>query len=503
MIEMVPLGVETSTAAANAVDGVAPGSFLDGLLAALEALETTTTPTPTVSVDQSSAKPAVITPAAVACAPVAASADTSPAVPQVAVAKSAAVEVAIQAAVDTTPVVAAVTAVVTVSDPSGKTTAVAQKTHVSSAATSNDSTEPVAPVESLGAATPSVAVTPAVKLARSVSPHPGGHQTLHTGPVESLDAPRWAPNTPQSKTVGAQVADVATVILTATATATATAAAGVAPVQHPAAKDDKANAPAAKVAKTKAALVAATDGVVKPDAVATVPVVAAAVKNAPTADKPSRAHDETGAEPVDATHALIDDGAQLPQHEIVSAKSSGPTPVAIDHVHHTAAPWTVQAGAQSSSALPATAAKASTTTTTTAATASGASHVPPANLGMIGVDRVRFAREQAPSRALQRLSIDLDGVQVAVRFRGDRVAVDVVNDPAGTLGNGWARQVERSLDQAVRTVNEPQRGGQSTDQQGSPTGGSGGRGAGANDGSEHDRQRPGQRAFTLFDEEED
>ncbi|MGZ4766191.1 MAG: hypothetical protein ACXV6M_11095, partial [Ilumatobacteraceae bacterium] len=467
---------------------------------------TTTTPTPTVSVDQSSAKPAVIMPAAAACAPVAASADTSRSVPQVAVEKNAAVEVGIEAAADT----AADTTAVAAPDPSGKTTAVAQKTHVWSAATSNDSTEPVAPVESLCAATPSVAVTPAVKLARSVSPHPGGHQTLHTGPVESLDAPRWAPNTPQSKTVGAQVADVATVILTATAaaataaaTAAAAATAGAAPVQDPAAKDDKANAPAAKVAKTKAALVAATDGVVKPDAVATVPVVAAAVKNAPTADKPSRAHDETGAEPVDATHALIDDGAQLQQHEIVSAKSSGPTPVAIDHVDHTAAPWTVQAGAQSSSALPATAAKASTTTTTTAATASGASHVPPANLGMIGVDRVRFAREQAPSRALQRLSIDLDGVQVAVRFRGDRVAVDVVNDPAGTLGNGWARQVERSLDQAVRTVNEPQRGGQSTDQQGSPTGGSGGRGAGANDGSEHDRQRPGQRAFTLFDEEED
>ncbi|MGZ4739669.1 MAG: hypothetical protein ACXVLM_10645, partial [Ilumatobacteraceae bacterium] len=164
MIEMVPLGVETSTAAANAVDGVAPGSFLDGLLAALEALETTTTPTPTVGVDQSSAKPAVIMPAAAACAPVAASADTSRSVPQVAVEKNAAVEVGIEAAADT----AADTTAVAAPDPSGKTTAVAQKTHVWSAATSNDSTEPVAPVESLCAATPSVAVTPAVKLARSV-----------------------------------------------------------------------------------------------------------------------------------------------------------------------------------------------------------------------------------------------------------------------------------------------------------------------------------------------
>jgi hypothetical protein len=138
-----------------------------------------------------------------------------------------------------------------------------------------------------------------------------------------------------------------------------------------------------------------------------------------------------------------------------------------------------------------------TTSPTIAARASA-----PANLGMIGVDRVRFAREQAPSRAVQRLAIDLDGAQVAVRFQGDRVAVDVLNDPTGSLGNGWARQVERSLDQAVRTVSEPRHGGQPADQRGSQTGDSGRRDANARDGSD-EGQRRSTRAFTLFPEEED
>jgi hypothetical protein len=131
----------------------------------------------------------------------------------------------------------------------------------------------------------------------------------------------------------------------------------------------------------------------------------------------------------------------------------------------------------------------------------------PANLGMIGVDRVRFAREQAPSRAVQRLAIDLDGAQVAVRFHGDHVAVDVLNDPAGSLGNGWARQVERSLDQAVRTVSEPLRGGPPAEQTNSQTSGSGRGGANTNANTSDNgepRQRPSQRAFTwLPDEEED
>ncbi|MEY2444869.1 MAG: hypothetical protein QOE00_1449 [Ilumatobacteraceae bacterium] len=120
---------------------------------------------------------------------------------------------------------------------------------------------------------------------------------------------------------------------------------------------------------------------------------------------------------------------------------------------------------------------------------------------MIGVDLVRFAREQAPSRAVQRLAIDLDGAQVALRFSGGRVAVDVLNDPSGTLGNGWARQVERSLDQAARTVAEPQHGAQAGDQRQSQPGDTGRRGATPNDSGD-ERQHRSTRAFELFPEEE-
>jgi hypothetical protein len=73
---------------------------------------------------------------------------------------------------------------------------------------------------------------------------------------------------------------------------------------------------------------------------------------------------------------------------------------------------------------------------------------------MVSVDRVRLAREQAPAREVQRLAIDLDDARVALRFHGDDVAVKVVSDPSGTLGAGWARQVERTLDSATRAAGD-------------------------------------------------
>ncbi len=126
----------------------------------------------------------------------------------------------------------------------------------------------------------------------------------------------------------------------------------------------------------------------------------------------------------------------------------------------------------------------------------------PTNLGMVtsnlaGVDRVRFAREQAPARAVQRLSLDLDGAQVAVRFHGERIAVDVVTDPTGSLGNGWARNVERTLDQAVRTVSEPR--DTRSDHRGQPDGSS--RHGGQQGEADESRQQRRQRAFDLLAEQ--
>ena len=509
---MVPLGVETSTAVATAAEGVAPGSFLDGLLAALNALSpipTGATPTgtsgPTVAVPAAPSAPASIETMNVAAAvipvPVLAMSDDQPTNPTVAVPK----------AVVATVEPAANPAVSPVANP-------VASPGVAKASPKSDDGGAVFTQSSF-------TQTSFAQTSRSVSVHPGRRVTLHSVGVESSDAPRAEPNTPQDQQVPcatqsgvitaaavkvaapkaavvdveaattsdvkAVAVDTAEVVATVATVATVTAAA--VPTKDPAVKDAD-----VKVAKPKAEPAVASDKVAVPTEV----VVAAAV-NAPPPEKigaqlPIRGRRDTAQSVV----TPIDDASPRPaQHEVARLEpTSTPTAVvavAIDHVDHNAVTTTTP------TAPAATQPVSTPTTSSPKAATAPAGHTTPVNLGMIGVDRVRFAREQAPSRAVQRLSIDLDGAQVALRFRGDRVVVDVVNDPAGTLGNGWARQVERSLDQAVRTVSEPQRGGQSMDQHGSQPGGSGKGGAGTNEGSEHDRPRSTQRAFTLFDEEED
>ena len=74
----------------------------------------------------------------------------------------------------------------------------------------------------------------------------------------------------------------------------------------------------------------------------------------------------------------------------------------------------------------------------------------PGGLGMIGTDRVDRVRQQTAGRPVQRLTVDLDNARVAVRVRGERVSVDVLSDPAATLGQTWAHDVERTLETAMR-----------------------------------------------------
>jgi hypothetical protein len=69
---------------------------------------------------------------------------------------------------------------------------------------------------------------------------------------------------------------------------------------------------------------------------------------------------------------------------------------------------------------------------------------------MIGTDRVDRVRQQTIGKPVQRLTVDLDDARVAVRVRGDRVAVDVLRDPGAVLGQGWAHDVERTLETAMR-----------------------------------------------------
>jgi hypothetical protein len=463
-------------------------SFLDGLLAALNALSPTPagpTATATASIETMNVAAAVI------AMPVAAPTADQPASP--------------------------VVTVPTVADPAAAPETVVATVEPAANPAVNPAVSPAKP----GVAKLSPRSEPGgavfTQSSWSVSQRPGRRVTLHSVGVESLEAPRAAANTPQAQQVpsGALKATAANpaaasnsevkpvAVETAAISATVDAVAAVAaPAKDPLVKDADVKDSDAKVADAKDAKPKVEPDVASDTIAATEAVVVTAV-NAPASDKasaqlPLRGRRETTQSAV----TPIDDASPRPaQHEGARYEPT-PTPtaaaaVAIDHVDHTAvAPTTttMPTAAQSTSTLTASSPKAAT---------APAGHATPVNLGMIGVDRVRFAREQAPSRAVQRLSIDLDGAQVALRFRGDRVVVDVVNDPAGTLGNGWARQVERSLDQAVRTVSEPQRGGQSTDQNGSQPGGSGKGGTGTSEGSEHDRPRPAQRAFTLFDEEED
>jgi hypothetical protein len=85
----------------------------------------------------------------------------------------------------------------------------------------------------------------------------------------------------------------------------------------------------------------------------------------------------------------------------------------------------------------------------------------------MGTDRVAKVREQVAGRPMQRLSIELDDARVAIRVRGDKVSVDVTNDPKGALGDGWARQVERTIDRAAKAQDPDSRGTQPDPRSGS------------------------------------
>ncbi len=90
---MVPLGVETSTAVATAAEGVAPGSFLDGLLAALNAL--TTAPTTATGTTQA----AIVEPASAGI-----TTTTGPSMPHAVVDAKPLIEAATNAAAIAVPV---------------------------------------------------------------------------------------------------------------------------------------------------------------------------------------------------------------------------------------------------------------------------------------------------------------------------------------------------------------------------------------------------------------
>lgn len=73
-------------------------------------------------------------------------------------------------------------------------------------------------------------------------------------------------------------------------------------------------------------------------------------------------------------------------------------------------------------------------------------------LGAFATDKVRYLRDMAPAREIQRLAIDLDDARVAVRFAEGAAMVDVMSDPSSRLDSGWVSNVERTLRQLDRPV---------------------------------------------------
>jgi hypothetical protein len=73
-------------------------------------------------------------------------------------------------------------------------------------------------------------------------------------------------------------------------------------------------------------------------------------------------------------------------------------------------------------------------------------------LGSFATDKVRYLRDLAPAREIQRLAIDLDDARVAVRFADGAATVDVMSDPSSRLDSGWVTNVEKTLRQLDRPV---------------------------------------------------
>jgi hypothetical protein len=78
--------------------------------------------------------------------------------------------------------------------------------------------------------------------------------------------------------------------------------------------------------------------------------------------------------------------------------------------------------------------------------------------GQFHTDKVRYLRDLAPARELQRLAVDLDDARVAVRFSAGATTVDVVSDPSSRLDAGWVSSVEKTLRQLDTPATPPSGG---------------------------------------------
>jgi hypothetical protein len=82
---------------------------------------------------------------------------------------------------------------------------------------------------------------------------------------------------------------------------------------------------------------------------------------------------------------------------------------------------------------------------TTAPETPGAVQAPARAESLLRAEHVRYARELAPSREIQRLAVELDDARVAVRFDQGAPRVDVIADPSNRLGASWLADVRQAF----------------------------------------------------------
>ena len=158
---------------------------------------------------------------------------------------------------------------------------------------------------------------------------------------------------------------------------------------------------------------------------------------------------ETAGVDASATKAAGDVGS-TPAHSDASSATAATDPGTQDTTATNAA-----TSSQGSSRPATSGSSGSAVTTTEGATGSG----------MFAADKVRYMRDLAPAREIQRLAIDLDDARIAVRFSAGAATVDVVSDPSSRLDVGWARGVEKTLRSLETSVEQSSQGQRSRQDQ--------------------------------------
>jgi hypothetical protein len=239
------------------------------------------------------------------------------------------------------------------------------------------------------------------------------------------------------------------------------------------------DASAAAAVTGPAALPAASAPSAAGDAAATTPAGAAAVPAAYGTGDTTDAADATAASTGEATVTAPDEGGHAPSlpplpmvaHRNARARGEhgsptdrnvppGPSPMAADSVpglgprSRTApgldeeartAPVDTTGAREPSPRADAVADPGMVHVRTTAPEVPSTVQAPARAESLLRAEHVRYARELAPSREIQRLAVELDDARVAVRLDQGTPRVDVIADPSNRLGTSWLADVRQAF----------------------------------------------------------